>query len=74
MKRSTVRRILSSTDCGQISILIMCGLAGYIVWDDVYGFDYSCIKEIAMREPLVDCVDLKAVVTSPCAIKVSGFA
>lgn len=38
-------------------------------WDDVYGFDYSCIKDIALREPLVDCVDLKAVVTQPCAIK-----
>jgi hypothetical protein len=42
------------------------------VWDDVYGFDYSCIKDIALREPLVDCVDLKAVVTQPCGIKVSS--
>lgn len=40
-----------------------------LVWDDVYGFDYSCIKDIALREPLVDCVDLKAVVSQPCAIK-----
>ncbi|WOO85876.1 Protein arginine N-methyltransferase 1 [Vanrija pseudolonga] len=38
-------------------------------WDDVYGFDYSCIKDIALREPLVDCVDLKAVTTQPCAIR-----
>lgn len=38
-------------------------------WDDVYGFDYSCIKEIALKEPLVDCVELKSVVTQPCAIK-----
>ncbi|KAG8689601.1 hypothetical protein FRC09_012361 [Ceratobasidium sp. 395] len=38
-------------------------------WDNVYGFDYSCIKDIALREPLVDTVDVKAVVTSPCAIK-----
>ncbi|TXT07110.1 hypothetical protein VHUM_03280 [Vanrija humicola] len=38
-------------------------------WDDVYGFDYSCIKDIALREPLVDCVDLKAVATQPCAIR-----
>ncbi|KAI5478855.1 protein arginine N-methyltransferase 1 [Pseudohyphozyma bogoriensis] len=37
-------------------------------WDDVYGFDYSCIKEIALKEPLVDVVDLKAVVTNPCKI------
>ncbi len=40
-----------------------------IVWDDVYGFDYSCIKDIALREPLVDCVELRSVVTQPCAIK-----
>jgi hypothetical protein len=40
------------------------------VWDNVYGFDYSCIKEIALREPLVDTVELKSVVTDPCQIKV----
>lgn len=44
------------------------------VWDDVYGFDYSCIKEIALREPLVDTVDLKAVVTNPCKIAVRSLA
>ncbi|MBW0485787.1 hypothetical protein O181_025502 [Austropuccinia psidii MF-1] len=38
-------------------------------WDDVYGFDFSCIKELALREPLVDTVELKAVVTNPCAIR-----
>jgi protein arginine N-methyltransferase 1 len=38
-------------------------------WDDVYGFDYSCIKEIALKEPLVDCVELRAVATQPAAIK-----
>lgn len=43
-----------------------------IVWDKVYGFDYSCIKEVALREPLVDTVELKAVVTDPCEIKVSS--
>lgn len=40
------------------------------VWDNVYGFDYSCIKDIALREPLVDTVEMKAVVTDPCLIKV----
>ena len=44
------------------------------VWDNVYGFDYSCIKEIALREPLVDTVELKAVVTDPCLIKVRARA
>ncbi|CAE6462512.1 unnamed protein product [Rhizoctonia solani] len=38
-------------------------------WDNVYGFDFSCIKDIALREPLVDTVDLKSVVTKPYAIK-----
>ncbi|SPO37091.1 probable HMT1 - hnRNP arginine N-methyltransferase [Pseudozyma flocculosa] len=38
-------------------------------WDDVYGFNYSCIKDIALREPLVDTVELKSVVCDPCPIK-----
>ncbi|PFH53723.1 hypothetical protein AMATHDRAFT_54170 [Amanita thiersii Skay4041] len=38
-------------------------------WDNVYGFDYSCIKDIAIREPLVDTVELDSVVTDPCMIK-----
>merc|ERR1711939_131454 len=37
-------------------------------WDDVYGFDYPCIKEIALREPLVDTVDARTVVTKACPI------
>jgi protein arginine N-methyltransferase 1 len=41
-----------------------------LVWDNVYGFDYSCIKDIALREPLVDTVEMKAIVTDPCMIKV----
>ena len=41
-----------------------------VVWDDVYGFDYSAIKELALREPLVDTVDVKAVVADPCPFKV----
>jgi hypothetical protein len=40
------------------------------VWDNVYGFDFSCIKDIALREPLVDTVELKAVATDPCILKV----
>ena len=33
------------------------------VWDDVYGFDMSCIKKLAMLEPLVDVVEAKNVVS-----------
>jgi len=32
-------------------------------WENVYGFDMSCIKEIAMQEPLVDVVEAHSVVT-----------
>ncbi|KAG9288628.1 hypothetical protein G9A89_006729 [Geosiphon pyriformis] len=38
-------------------------------WDNVYGFDFSSIKSVALREPLVDTVDYKAVVTNPYAVK-----
>ena len=37
-------------------------------WDDVYGFDYSPIKQMALAEPLVDTVEFKAVVTDPCPL------
>jgi len=32
-------------------------------WKDVYGFDMSAIKDIAIKEPVVDVVDAKAIVT-----------
>ena len=38
----------------------------------MYGFDYSAIKDIALREPLVDTVELKSVVTNPCKFKVEA--
>ncbi|EON96849.1 putative hnrnp arginine n-methyltransferase protein [Phaeoacremonium minimum UCRPA7] len=34
-------------------------------WDNVYGFDYTPLKETALSEPLVDTVEMKAVVTDP---------
>jgi type I protein arginine methyltransferase len=34
------------------------------VWDDVYGFDMSAIKDLALLEPLVDVVEAKTVVTN----------
>jgi protein arginine N-methyltransferase 1 len=33
-------------------------------WDNVYGFNMSCIKKIAIREPLVDTVEGKVLVTN----------
>ncbi|KAK5648952.1 hypothetical protein RI129_003844 [Pyrocoelia pectoralis] len=38
-------------------------------WDDVYGFDMSLIRKVAISEPLVDIVDPKHVVTNACLIK-----
>merc|ERR1712079_126178 len=38
-------------------------------WDDVYGFDMSSIRKVAVSEPLVDSVDHKCVVTNNCLIK-----
>jgi len=38
-------------------------------WDDVYGFDMSCIRKVALTEPLVDTVDCNQVVTNSCLIK-----
>lgn len=45
----------------------MSNLAG---WENVYGFDMTCIRNVAMKEPLVDVVDPKQVVTNSCLIKV----
>lgn len=39
------------------------------VWDKVYGFDMSPIKETALREPLVDIVEPKSLVTDDCVFK-----
>jgi len=37
-------------------------------WDNVYGFKMSCLKEEAMKEPLVDVVQSNSVVTDSPAI------
>lgn len=38
-------------------------------WDSVYGFDMSCIRKVALTEPLVDVVDPNQVVTNCCLVK-----
>lgn len=37
-------------------------------WENVYGFNMSCIKEQAMTEPLVDVVEARALVTDACPV------
>jgi len=38
-------------------------------WDDVYGFNMSCIRNVALQEPLVDVVDRNQVVANSCLLK-----
>jgi len=38
-------------------------------WENVYGFDMSCIKDVAISEPLVDVVDSKQVVSNSMLVK-----
>lgn len=38
-------------------------------WDDVYGFNMSSIRKVAITEPLVDVVDPKQVVSNSCVVK-----
>lgn len=49
--------------------MCVCLLPG---WENVYGFDMSCIRNVAIKEPLVDVVDPKQVVTNACLLKVSA--
>jgi type I protein arginine methyltransferase len=37
-------------------------------WDNVYGFNMSCVKSAAMFEPLVDTVDSNQICTSTALI------
>ena len=44
----------------------VCFLAG---WSNVYGFDMSHMRKVAMSEPLVDSIDPKNVVTNSCMVR-----
>ncbi|KAF6001187.1 Protein arginine n-methyltransferase [Cyanidiococcus yangmingshanensis] len=55
--------------------LFLCGIedASYRrekidFWDNIYGFDFSCIKRVALTEPLVDYVDADQLVTDICPV------
>lgn len=37
-------------------------------WNNVYGFDMSCIKELALIEPLVDVCDPGQIMSNACSI------
>ncbi|KAI0980318.1 hypothetical protein GJ496_009632 [Pomphorhynchus laevis] len=38
-------------------------------WTNVYGFNLSCMRNVAMSEPLVDTVDRRQIVTNSALIK-----
>ena len=38
-------------------------------WDNMYGFDMSCIKNLSLAEPLVEYVSRNTVVTNNCKLK-----
>ena len=61
-----VRSILVS----KVELYMLDGTV-YAGWDCVYGFDMSCIREVAVSEPLVDVVSAKQIVTNSCLVKVS---
>jgi len=35
-------------------------------WNNVYGFNFSPLQKTALAEPLVDTVEMKAIVSDPC--------
>ena len=41
-------------------------------WESVYGFNMSKIRDVALKEPLVDVVDQHQVLTNSSLIKVGG--
>jgi len=38
-------------------------------WDSVYGFNMNAIRSVAIKEPLVDCVEAQQIVTTQCLVK-----
>lgn len=39
-------------------------------WDDVYGFNMSCMKKAVIPEAVVEVVDHQTLISDPCGIKV----
>ena len=39
-------------------------------WDSVYGFNMSSIRDVAVKEPLVDVVEPQQIITDSCLVKV----
>lgn len=39
-------------------------------WDDVYGFNMSCMKKVVMPEAVVEVLDSRTLISEACIIKV----
>lgn len=39
-------------------------------WDDVYGFNMSCMKKAVIPEAVVEVLDPKTLISDSCSIKV----
>jgi protein arginine N-methyltransferase 1 len=37
-------------------------------WEDVYGVDMSCLQTAAMKEPIIDMVEPKQIISNECCI------
>ena len=42
-------------------------------WECVYGFNMSSIRDIALKEPLVDVVDQHQICCDHCLLKVNSY-
>lgn len=42
-------------------------------WDDVYGFNMSCMKKAVIPEAVVDVLDPKTLISDACSVKVGTF-
>jgi len=68
------RRVATSTNSDKASLYVVAieeaEYRGQKIhwWENVYGFDFSCIKHVAMKEPLVDNVEQQSICTHPCRL------
>ncbi|KJH49547.1 hypothetical protein DICVIV_04335 [Dictyocaulus viviparus] len=52
-----------------VSVISLCPYINICRWDNVYGFNMSAIRKVAITEPLVDVVDNAQVVTNNYCLK-----
>lgn len=65
-------KVLKYSLCKSTSFCYSLIIMSLSVWNNVYGFDMSCIKKQAMVEPLVDTVDQNQIVTNSHLLKVGS--